>query len=321
MKISEQSEEIDLNLHSALLTLHFFGEIMSHPPKYYNISRSLLCILLLIFVLAEGFLVCGVRINSEPPVVREYIIESEKIDSPVTVLFLSDLHGCEYGEGNSELIAQIEGLEPDLILFGGDMINHHHETGEDVLVTAALTKELTAIAPVYYSLGNHELERIGLHERDAVKRIVEAGAILLEREYVDLEIRGNKIRLGGLYTPNAAETRKPDSSSCDAFLSELCGTDSYVILMEHRPASFTDAIYPAGFEPELVLAGHLHGGHVILPILGPVYGANSGFFPKYSLGKYELGNSNLIVSAGLSTQRHIIPRVNNPTEITKIVLE
>lgn len=288
---------------------------------FRRVGRSIGCLLLLFALLIEGWLIIGVRINSEPPVVREYVIESEKIDSPVTVVFLSDLHGCEYGEGNCELIAQIEELEPDLILFGGDMINYDHDTGEDVLVTAALAKALTSIAPVYYALGNHELERIGLHERDAVKRIVEAGAILLDREYADLEIRGNKIRLGGVYTPNGAEAQKPDPSSLDSFLTELCDTASYVILLEHRPASFTDAIYPAGFEPELVLAGHLHGGHIILPFLGPVYGANSGFFPKYALGKYEFGNSNLIVSAGLSTQRHIIPRVNDPTEITKIVLE
>ena len=248
---------------------------------------------------------------------REYVIESDKISSPVTLVLLSDLHGCEH----PTLIKQVSEIKPDLILLCGDMINHHHQTGEDILVTAAVVKELSAIAPVYYSLGNHELERIGLHEHDAVKRIVSEGAILLERDYVDLEIRGNHLRLGGLYTPNSAETAKPSSDSVEGFLSEFCSTDSFRILLEHRPASFTDAIYPAGFEPELVLSGHLHGGHVILPFVGPVYGANSGFFPKYALGSFEFGNSNLIVSAGLSTDRHIIPRVNNPTEITKIVLE
>ena len=288
---------------------------------FRRVGKSLGCLLLLLTLLIEGWLIIGVSINSDPPVVREYIIESEKIDSAVNIVMLSDLHGCEYGEGNSELIAQIEALEPDLILFCGDMINHKHETGEDVLVISELTKKLTLIAPVYYSLGNHELERIGLHEYDAVKRIVAEGAILLERDYVDLDIRGNKIRLGGLYTPNGAETAKPSADTVNNFLEDFCNTDSFRLLLEHRPASFTDAIYPAGFEPDLVLAGHLHGGHVNLPFLGPVYGANSGFFPKYALGKYELGNSSLIVSAGLSTERHIIPRVNNPTEITKIVLE
>ncbi|MBQ2716631.1 MAG: metallophosphoesterase family protein [Clostridia bacterium] len=280
-------------------------------------GKSLGCLLLLLVIIIEGWLVIGVRINADPPVVREYVIESDKISSPVTLVMLSDLHGCEH----PTLIGQISEIAPDLILLCGDMINHHHETGEDILVTAAVVKELCKIAPVYYSLGNHELERIGLHESNAVKRITNEGAILLERDYVDLEIRGNALRLGGLYTPNSAATAKPSADSVEGFLSDFCASNSFRILLEHRPASFTDAIYPAGYEPELVLSGHLHGGHVILPFLGPVYGANSGFFPKYALGAFELGSSTLIVSAGLSTDRHIIPRVNNPTEITKIVLE
>lgn len=285
------------------------------------ISKTLLLACMILVICAEGFLVCGVRINGDPPIVREYVLDEEKILSPVTIIMLSDLHGCEHGKENSDLISIVKAEEPDLILLCGDMINHQHETGEDILITADAVSKLASIAPVYYSLGNHEIDRVDHYDRDAVDRIVEAGAILLEREYVDLEIRGNRIRLGGLYTPNGAETRKPDVNTCTAFLSELCQTDSYIILMEHRPTSFTDAIYPAGFEPELVLAGHLHGGHVILPILGPVWGANSGLFPKYAIGSFNFGNSTLIVSAGLSTERHIIPRVNNPTEITKIILE
>jgi predicted MPP superfamily phosphohydrolase len=258
-----------------------------------------------------------VRINENPPIVREYVIESDKISSPVTLVMLSDLHGCEH----PTLVEQVKGIAPDLILLCGDMINQDHETGEDILVTAGVVRELCKIAPLYYSLGNHELERIGLHEHDAVKRILAEGAVLLEKDYVDLEIRGNALRLGGLYTPNSAETAKPSADSVEGFFSDFCATGSFRILLEHRPAAFTDAIYPAGYEPELVLSGHLHGGHVILPFLGPVYGANSGFFPKYALGAFEFGNSTLIVSAGLSTDRHIIPRVNNPTEITKITLE
>lgn len=272
---------------------------------------------MLLVIIIEGWLVIGVRINENPPIVREYVIESDKISSPVTLVLLSDLHGCEH----PTLVEQVNGISPDLILLCGDMINQDHETGEDILVTAGVVRELCKIAPVYYSLGNHELARIGLHEHDAVKRILAEGAVLLEKDYVDLEIRGNALRLGGLYTPNSAETAKPSSDSVEGFLSDFCATGSFRILLEHRPASFTDAIYPAGYEPELVLSGHLHGGHVILPFLGPVYGANSGFFPKYALGAFEFGNSTLIVSAGLSTDRHIIPRVNNPTEITKITLE
>ncbi len=283
---------------------------------FRRVFKSLGCLFLLLTIIIEGWLVIGVRINEEPPVVREYVIESDKISSPVTVVMLSDFHGCEH----PTIVTQIKAIAPDLILMCGDMINHHHETGEDILITASLVKELSAIAPVYYSLGNHELERIGLHESDAVKRITREGAVLLERDYVDLEIRGNSIRIGGLYTPNSAETAKPNAKSVEGFLSDFCSSDSFRILLEHRPAA-AESILTAGYELELVLSGHLHGGHVILPFLGPVYGANSGFFPKYALGAFEFGDSTLIVSAGLSTDRHIIPRVNNPTEITKITLE
>ena len=289
----------------------------SNSSFFSRSAKRMGCLLLLLFLLAEGWLVVGVRVGAEPPIVREYTVESDKISSPVRIVMLSDLHGCEH----PALAERVAGLNPDLILLAGDMINHHHETGEDILVTAAAVRQLSAIAPVYYSLGNHELERVGLHESDAVERITDEGAVLLDGDYVDLEIRGNKLRLGGIYVPNGAGTRKPSADTVEGFLAEFCESNSFRILMEHRPASFTDAIYPAGYEPELVLSGHLHGGHVILPILGPVYGANSGFFPKYSLGRYEFGASTLIVSAGLSTDRHIIPRVNNPTEITFIVLE
>ena len=280
-------------------------------------AKRLGCLILLVLVIVAGWLVIGVRVGAEPPTVREYTIESEKISSPVRIVMLSDLHGCEH----STLAGQVEELRPDLILLCGDMICRDHQTGEDILVTAALVKGLCEIAPVYYSLGNHELERIGLHERDAVKRIVAEGAILLEREYLDIEINGSTLRLGGLYTPNDDGNKKPSVDTVENFLTDFCDTGAFRILMEHRPAAFTDAIYPAGYEPELVLSGHLHGGHVILPFLGPVYGPSIGFFPEYALGFFELGESNLIISAGLSTERHIIPRLNNPTEITFIILE
>lgn len=284
---------------------------------FSHLFRSLGCILLLLTVLAEGWLIYGVRINSDPPVVREYTVESDKIDQSVTLVMLSDLHGCEH----PTLADQVAKIGPDLILMCGDMINHQHETGEDILVTAAVVKELTDIAPVYYSYGNHELERIGLHESHAVDPIIEAGAILLERKYVDLEINGNSIRLGGLYTPITPETSKPIESSSSSFFADFTATEAFTLLMEHRPAAVTDKIIHWGYEPDLILSGHLHGGHVILPIFGPVYGANAGWFPEYALGEYKFDKTTLIVSAGLSTDRHIIPRINNPTEITKIILE
>ncbi len=288
--------------------------------KIKNLSRRVGCLCLLLLTLFSGFLVYGVRVSAGAPVVREYTVRDEKISSPLTVVMLSDLHGCEHGEGNSLLIDMVRGCEPDLILMCGDMINGSHETEEDILVTAALIRGLSADAPVYYTLGNHELARIGTYFPSRLKEFTEAGAVILEGSFEDIELGGNALRIGGIYTPNGIGS-KPDVTEYLDFFAELCFTDRFVILSEHRPAAFTDQIFPAGFEPDLVLSGHLHGGHAILPFFGPVWGANSGLFPDYALGKYELGESVLIVSAGLSTARHIVPRINDPTEITKITLE
>lgn len=297
--------------------------ISRHKRRHFRrmLSCAMLSLCLLLFTLCAGFLICGVRINSDPPVVREYLIESDKISSPVTFVMLSDLHGCEHGDANSALIDAIEEIAPDAILMCGDMINHREDSGEDLLVTCALIGELTDIAPVYFSYGNHERERIDFYDRDADDHIENAGAVILECEYVDLDIRGQRIRLGGLYTPNSAETKKPDASSVEGFLSDLCESDSFLLLLEHRPHSFANSIYPLGYSPDLVLSGHLHGGHVVLPFFGPVYGSNYGIFPDYALGEYIIGESTMIVSAGLSTDRHIIPRINNPPEITKITID
>ena len=280
-------------------------------------AKRLGYLLLPILLIAVGWLIIGVRVSAEPPIVREYVVESDKISSPVRIVMLSDLHGCEH----PGLTKRIADLSPDIILCCGDMINHQHETGEDILVTASLVRELSAVAPVYYSLGNHELERIGLHEHDAVKRILAEGAILLDQSYTDLNIRGNAIRLGGLYTTSSVVFAEPEENTEKRFLTEFCDTDVYRILMEHRPASYVDIVHYIGYEPELVLSGHLHGGHVILPIFGPVYGPKTDLFPTYALGRFEIGASTLIISAGLSTEPHIVPRINNPTEITYIVLE
>ena len=52
-----------------------------------------------------------------------YQIPSDKIDTPIRILQLTDLHNSEFGENNQELIDQITGQAPDLILVTGDLLN------------------------------------------------------------------------------------------------------------------------------------------------------------------------------------------------------
>ena len=73
--------------------------------------------------------------------------------SNTRIIVLSDLHNREFGPGNTELIKQIDILEPDLIVMAGDMVNADDEN-LDILLN--LCEDLLGIAPVYFSPGNHE---------------------------------------------------------------------------------------------------------------------------------------------------------------------
>ena len=93
--------------------------------------------------------------------------------------------------------------------------------------------------------------------------------------------------------------------------------DAYTILLAHNPDYFP--VY-AEWGADLVLSGHVHGGMVILPVLGGVVSPMVRLFPKYYRGMYECRNKKMILTGGLGG--HTLKfRVNNKPEICVIHLE
>ena len=91
----------------------------------------------------------------------------------------------------------------------------------------------------------------------------------------------------------------------------------YNILLVHTPFFF-DGYSKWG--ADLVLAGHVHGGIIRLPIKGGLLSPNREFFPKYDLGEYNMGKSTMILSKGLGGSK-VLPRVNCKPEIVEITLK
>ena len=52
-----------------------------------------------------------------------YNVSSLKVQEKIRVIQISDLHNCSYGDNNSELINRVKKLEPDLIIYTGDIID------------------------------------------------------------------------------------------------------------------------------------------------------------------------------------------------------
>ena len=71
---------------------------------------------------------------------------------------------------------------------------------------------------------------------------------------------------------------------------------------------------------DLVLSGHVHGGLIILPLIGALFSPDYTFFPKYYKDSYTKDNTKMIVSRGLGYSARIPIRINNPGEVVIINL-
>ena len=139
---------------------------------------------------------------------------------------ISDLHDHEFGNGNVRLVEKIQDIAPDLILMDGDMLN---ETSDDAEVPLNLIRQLKDTAPVYYALGNHEINYMENGHPQLMEELENAGAVMLEREFVDIEVKGNPIRIGGMYEYAFGLNGNNDALSAPsetlAFLQEFQDTD------------------------------------------------------------------------------------------------
>ena len=256
---------------------------------------------------------------------EEYTISSDRINSEVKLALISDLHDHTFGEKNEELVQMLKEQEPDLILMAGDMIN---DISKDSHVAVELIEQVKDIAPVYYSLGNQEEDYIGRGTSDLLNELKDAGAIVLDDSYQDIQVNGNAIRLGGMYDyafaldGNNTTTKESMRPSLYQFLTDFQDTDSYRLMMAHRPDSFIFGDAAKTWEIDLVVSGHNHGGQVILPFLGGIYGGDQGWFPKYVDGVHHFKKvKNMVITRGLGSGEEKLPRFNNKPEVVMIYLE
>lgn len=249
----------------------------------------------------------------------QYTIQSDKIISPVRVVQLTDLHNSTFGRDNEKLAELVAQAQPDLIFITGDLLNANVERTD--IATGIITK-LSAIAPVYVSLGNHETEYLERYGTDLIPLYQDAGATVLEQDYVDVTVHGQNLRIGGLYS-YCLSWRYLDSGGADpaecAFLSEFQDTDAYTMLLCHMPVCWIQGNSLEDWDVDCVFSGHIHGGQIILPGIGGVYAPDMGWFPGRLRGLYPSadGTSTVVLSSGLGNTEWI-PRFHNVPEIVTV---
>lgn len=234
----------------------------------------------------------------------------------IRIVQISDLHNSEFGKNNHRLIEMVADQNPDLILITGDLLNRYEDNTE---TATCLIENLSAIADVCVSMGNHEIEyreRTGI---DINSLYTDAGAIVLDETYIDISINGQELRIGGVYgycLPMRFVNEEGFRQDQCELLTEFQNTEKYKILMSHLPYSWWNYGFGNEWNVDLVLCGHTHGGQVIVPFIGGLYDGETGWFPGQVSG-YKKDGADIIVSRGLGNTEDM-PRLINIPEIVVI---
>lgn len=282
------------------------------------IWKMIIGIVAIVFV----FLLIVGLVDGNRFVVVEEELEVPKLRQKLRFVFISDLHNKVYGKNNEKLIAAVQRANPDFVVIAGDLITSHINESIDPGVN--LVKALRERYKIYYALGNHETkmkmypESFGdMYER-LVKEVAHPNVTMLVDESCLLP--EYNVCMTGLELERTFFARFKKKPMEAGHLQKHIGVASSQycnILLAHNPDYFEEY---AAWGADLVLAGHVHGGIMRLPLLGGVIAPSYRLFPKYDGGIFEEGKATMLLGRGMGA--HTLPfRFFNPAEMYVVTLK
>ncbi|MEK5037542.1 metallophosphoesterase [Sporosarcina sp. FSL K6-3457] len=268
------------------------------------VSRIIKCLFILSIVIA-GIIVYAFKIEPKRLVTREFDVElASKSRESIRVVQFSDTHlGPDYSLQQLEkLVDRINALEPDIIAFTGDLIDIPSQFGERSEISGILG-ELRSTYGNYAVWGNHDYGGGGARFYEDI--MIKSGFKLLRNQHSTIELdSGQMITMIGL---DDAMLGHPDIEQSFAGIN----SQGAKLLLLHEP-DLVDRIEAGRFD--LALAGHSHGGQVVIPLFGPL--VTPPFAKIYTKGMYELATDTyLYVNSGIGTTQ-IAVRFWNPPELS-----
>ncbi|MCA0350653.1 MAG: metallophosphoesterase [Chloroflexi bacterium] len=247
--------------------------------------------------------------RARTPVVAEYALTvAAPVSTPqtITIVLISDTH-LGYTNGANrirELVTMANGLQPDLVLIAGDIIDDDLQPFRDQAMATELSK-LQARLGIYAIMGNHDVRA----EELAVFRseLANAGIQLLIDEWVTVDqqiVLVGRDDIGGPRTSGAV-VGKP--------LAEIIQTADPslpLLVMDHNPNRFEDSVAVGA---DLQVSGHTHAGQIF-----PFTLLTNQIYDQH-WGTLKTGASQLVVSSGFGTWGPPI-RVGTIPEVVRIEL-
>jgi uncharacterized protein len=231
----------------------------------------------------------------------------------VRLVYVSDLHTGPYYRPDAikRLTEKIDALNPDMLLFGGDMLQRPADIGEVDSVGVA-----SAFATVHPRLGKYAI--YGNHDIWTPEMKMLAGQILTDGGFTILENSAVEV-VPGFYISGTApwpmEGERAFGNYSDVGkVAYTTDNNTFSLLMAHEPAQVrNNSKYPFAVQ----LSGHTHGGQVEVPFTDHAFWiGNTEIFES---GFFTMGKTTMYVSRGIGTSV-IRLRLFVPPEIVVLTL-
>lgn len=260
--------------------------------KVKTFSHRSFKIFLFIVTMILFIYIFGDLIGTYPIVVKEYsptFSNLPKSFSGFKIVHFTDLHFDGNINKLKRLNNKIEEIDPDILVFTGDLINKVPNKSEKKILIKYLSL-MNAKYNKYFVSGNHD--------NKLTKEILEkANFINLNNSHDLIHSKENEmISITGL--DDNIHKRTNIKETYDFKEKKL-----FNILIMHEPDLIDDVLKIE--TPQIALAGHSHGGQVRIPIIEKSI-VKVPLARKYPDDYYKVQNTKLYVSSGLgSTGIHI----------------
>ena len=219
-----------------------------------------------------------------------------KLDG-LSILLLSDLHfhGTPSKVWFDAIIDRLlQFPKPDIVVLAGDYVDTDAHRDWIAPVLGRLQWNDIGVA----ILGNHD----AYHEPERVRQeLAKAGYAVLGDQSREVAIRGERCLFTGNEAPwFPAPTAIPDGG--------------FRICVSHSPDQFRWAQLQG---VDLILAGHVHGGQIRVPVIGSIF-VPSFYGRRYDRGVFENNGTVMVVGRGLSGKEPL--RFRCHPQVIRIVL-
>lgn len=266
---------------------------MKEKPQKH-IIRNILITIILIFVL---FFIYIRYIEPKIIIVKEQAIYDanlpDSFDGLKIVHFSDILYGSSINEKNlPNIINKINNLNPDIVLFTGDLFNDTISLKEqDLKILEDNLKNIKVKIKKYAVIGDNDVINVNSY----LNTLTNAGFLVLDNNTDLLYYEGNEPIL--IVGTSSIKEKLID-------LGKLNIEDYYTIWLNHEPTIFNEPV-----TPNLIFASHTLKGLIKLPNDYLLKQEEVNNF--YELN-YETETTKMYISSGLGTYKYNVRFLNNP---------